>query len=774
MEKEIFALDIGTRKVMGIIARQLDDAIEILDVEAIEHPSRPMFDGQIHNIEEVAKTVRRLKEILESRQNKPQGDACLPVRQAGLPARQGGQPNSRSHKPEGDACLPARQDGQPNSRSHKKLEKVSVAVAGRNLLTFKSKTISEFDREEEITREMVKNLELQAIDNIISGQEESGLEFYCAGYSPVYYELNGNRISELIGHRGKSIACELIVTFLPRVVLNSMFAVLEQAGLTPVSVTLEPIAALYAIVPPEIRNLNILLVDIGAGTSDLALTKDGYIYGYGMVPEAGDEITEAISQILLVDFNAAETIKRSLDKKDVLDYEDIWGKKHKINSQNLIEKLSPRIKKLAEAIARTALELGEASPQAVIGVGGGSLTPHLIKELAVSFGLSQEQVGLRLPQAIKNIKDRTQRLTGPEAVTPIGIALIAANSLGLYFIELEVNHRKFRILDFQQKKDVLGALTVSGVLRKKRLYPRPGMAITCSVNGELKIIKGTLGKAARILRNGNPVGELSEKIENGDRLEFEEARDGENAAKSIGELLNLQPIKIIFNQEAVEILPALLMNERPASLDSGVIDRADIRILPLKIKDALRHKAINLENRFSERQILVNINGSPTILTQANFTLSLNGKEAHLNTEIKQNDNIEFLPEKPTSYKIKDIIDIPETVEKVHINVSGKNIEITVEPVQIFMNGRPARPDEFLLDGADIRVYHLKERAVILSEIFRYIDFDPRDTLGKRMKILVNDTPAGFTTPLVDGSKVRFLFEDRNEEEAKDRKFGTN
>lgn len=712
MVKEIFALDIGTRKVMGIIARQSDEVTEILDAEAIEHPRRPMFDGQIHSIEEVAKTVRRLKENLESRQNK-------------------------------------------------KLEKVSVAVAGRNLLTFKNKTVTEFDNEEEITREMVKNLELEAIDNIISGQEKNGLEFYCVGYSPVYYELNGNRITELIGHRGKSIACELIVTFLPRVVLDSMFAVLGRAGLTPVSVTLEPIAALYAIVPPEIRNLNLLLVDIGAGTSDLALTKDGYIYGYGMVPEAGDEITEAISQLLLVDFTTAEALKRSLAKKDALEYEDIWGKKHKINSQNLIEKLSPRIKNLAESIARAALELGEVPPQAVIGVGGGSLTPRLIKELAISFGLSEEQVGLRLPQAIKNIKDKTQRLTGPEAVTPIGIALIAANSLGLYFIEVEVNHRKFRILDFHQKKDVLGALTVSGALRKKRLYPRPGLAITCSIDGELRTVKGTLGKAARLLHNGNPVGELSEKIENGDCLEFEEAQDGQDAASPLGGLLNLHPIKIIFNQEPVEIFPPLLMNESPASLNSLVIDRANIRVLPLTIKEVLRHKAIDLKN-LKARQALVNINGNPRVLTQANFTLGLNGKEAHLDTEIKQNDTIEFLPEKPTSYKIKDIIDIPETVEKVRINVSGKNIEIIVEPVQIFMNGRPAKPDELLLDGADIRVYRLKERAVMLSEIFRYIDFDPQKAVGKRMKILVDDLPAGFTTPLVEGSRVRFLFEDRN------------
>lgn len=711
MEKEIFALDIGTRKVMGIVACQNGDCLEILDAEVIEHPQRPMFDGQIHSIEEVAKTVRRLKEHLEKRQNK-------------------------------------------------KLTKVSVAVAGRNLLTYKSKASAEFDLEEEITQETVKNLELEAIENIISGQQKNSYEFYCVGYSPVYYELNGERISDLIGHRGRTIACELIVTFLPRVVLDSMFSVLQKSGLEPDSVTLEPIAALHAIVPAEIRNLNILLVDIGAGTSDLALVKDGYIYGYGMVSEAGDEITERISHLLLADFTTAEAVKRSLDKKDTIEYADIWGRKHVLDSQGLIKKILPCIKKLAESIAKTTLELSEVCPQAVIGVGGGSLSPNLIKELAASFGLAEERVGLRLPQAIKNIKDRTQKLTGPEAVTPIGIALIAAGSLGLYFIEIEANYKKFRILDFQQKKDILGALTLSGLLYKKKLHPRPGMAISCSINGELKIIKGTLGEPANILRNGNSVLSLSERIENGDRLEFEQAKDGEDAALSVGELLNLGPIKISFNQESLEILPNVLMDGIPVSLEARVVDRADIRVLPLKIKDILLYKAIDLKN-LKSRQILVNINGNPKILTQANFTLRLNGQAAALDTEVKSDDTVELTAKELASHRIKDVVDIPDAIEKVHINVAGKDIEMHLEPVQIFINGRQAKPDEFLIDGADIRVYHLKERKVLLSEIFRYIDFDPRKTLGKRMRILVNDLPAGFTTPLAEGARVRFLFEDR-------------
>ena len=90
-----------------------------------------------------------------------------------------------------------------------------------------------------------------------------------------------------------------------------MFAVLKKSGLVPTNITLEPISAINAIVPEELRKLNIVLVDIGAGTSDLAITGGGFVFAYGMVPLAGDEITEVISESLLVDFATAERIKRA-------------------------------------------------------------------------------------------------------------------------------------------------------------------------------------------------------------------------------------------------------------------------------------------------------------------------------------------------------------------------------------------------------------------------------------------------------------------------------
>ena len=86
---------------------------------------------------------------------------------------------------------------------------------------------------------------------------------------------------------------------------------MNKVGLRVNNLTLEPIAAIEAVVPQKLRLLNIALVDIGAGTSDIAISSKESIASYGMVPQAGDEVTEAIVQECLVDFNTAEYIKRS-------------------------------------------------------------------------------------------------------------------------------------------------------------------------------------------------------------------------------------------------------------------------------------------------------------------------------------------------------------------------------------------------------------------------------------------------------------------------------
>jgi cell division protein FtsA len=712
MNPEFFALDIGTRKVMGIVAVTAGEELHVIDAQMQEHAARPMLDGQVHSIEAVAANVVAIKSALEK-------------------------------------------------RLHRVFHSAGVAVAGRNLLTHKMRVEHECDPVEEITREQIRSLELEAIGKIMAGAGTGLSDFYCVGYSPVYYELDGERLQDLAGHRGHNVSAEVIATFLPRLVLDSIFAVLKKAGLEPMNITLEPIAAIHAIVPLEMRRLNIVLVDIGAGTSDLAISKDGVVFAYGMVPEAGDEITECICGHFVVDFEVGEYIKRSIDVCDEISYKDIWDRSHKVKSVQVRELIRPAVRKLAKSIAETAIALNGGSAQAVIAVGGGALTPDLLEELAAQCGLPVQKVGIRLPRAIKGLHDATGTLTGPEAVTPIGIARMTGANQGIQFINVTVNGKKIKMLDLTQKKDILGALSLSGEIRQKRLYPRMGLALSVEVNGVFKTIKGTMGSPASITVNGRAVESLSLAISDGDVIELADAVDGEDASVIITDVVELTPVRLILNNDLVSAIPVVTMNGNEVAPQTQLPDRARISVEPLSVGAVLRQQGIALEQCF-ERQILVNINQTPRLLPQRNYTLTLNAKTVDFDTIVSYGDVINFSAQQPSFFRIQDVVSVPQGVDRIHISVNGRDVEMCMQKSQVFMNGREVKPDEFLVDGADITVYYSKAHTVLLSEIFNYIDVDSSKVFGKRMRFFVDDAPAGFTTSVPDGAQVKIVFEDRN------------
>ncbi len=255
----------------------------------MEHEERAMVDGQIHDISLVASVVQKVKNAMEE--------------EVGI-----------------------------------QLKEVSIAAAGRFLRTVNSKAELEIDGENEIDKEIIRSLELSAVKNAeeeINSTTEGKL--YCVGYSVKSFYLNGFVISNLMGHKGEKIGAEVIATFLPRSVVDSLYSVMNKVNLNVVNLTLEPIAAMEAAVPKNLRLLNIALVDIGAGTSDIAISSKEAISAYGMVPMAGDEITEAIVQEYLVDFNTAERIKRELGVNSEITYVDILGMENVISSEAILK-----------------------------------------------------------------------------------------------------------------------------------------------------------------------------------------------------------------------------------------------------------------------------------------------------------------------------------------------------------------------------------------------------------------------------------------------------
>ena len=103
--------------------------------------------------------------------------------------------------------------------------------------------------------------------------------------------------------------------------MDGLYSAVGQAKMTVANMTLEPIAAINVAIPENFRMLNIALVDVGAGTSDISITREGSIIAYGMIPYAGDELTELIVQQYLVDFQTAEKMKLASSSEDEVTYE---------------------------------------------------------------------------------------------------------------------------------------------------------------------------------------------------------------------------------------------------------------------------------------------------------------------------------------------------------------------------------------------------------------------------------------------------------------------
>ena len=146
---------------------------------------------------------------------------------------------------------------------------------------------------------------------------------------------------------------------MPRVVVDSLIAALKRCDLEMQALTLEPIAAINVLIPVTMRRLNIALVDIGAGTSDVALTEEGAITAYGMVPVAGDEITDALMNAFLLDFPMAEEVKRVLSTTEQVTFTDILGLEQTMSAAEVIAAIDNDIQVLAEKIAFKIMELNE-------------------------------------------------------------------------------------------------------------------------------------------------------------------------------------------------------------------------------------------------------------------------------------------------------------------------------------------------------------------------------------------------------------------------------
>ncbi|MGF7398840.1 cell division FtsA domain-containing protein [Thermoanaerobacterium thermosaccharolyticum] len=578
----IFSLDIGTRVVVGIVGVPENDKLKILAVEHMEHTDRVMFDGQIHDIEKVSSVACKIKEKLEKK---------LGV----------------------------------------SLKNVSLAAAGRSLKTKIVRVEKSIDENYIIKDSDIDNLVLSALNTAKEEISHEGytVKYHMVGYSITSFYLDGLPITNLKDHTGREISVEIIATFLPYDVVESLYSVARKADLNVTYLTLEPIAAIGVAIMPQIRMLNIALVDIGAGTSDIAISKEGNIIAYSMVPFAGDEITEAIQQHFLTDFNTAEKIKTNSKKE--IKFRDVIGIEHKVSRSDVLKIIDPVVKNLSKKICDEILKYNGKSPSAVFLVGGSSNLPNIAEEIAKNLSIQPERVSVRDASSITVVEYKGKKLKGPEYITPIGIAYSSMIDRKKDFITIYFNDEKLELLNVKE-------MTIMDVLLKtnfdsKKLIARPGRNLSFTLNGENIVINGEVGTPAKILKNGI-VSNLKSKVENGDKIVVISGINGKDAS------ITIKDLKDKYSASRITVNGSIVDD------DYIVKNGDDVKII--------------VEN---DEEFFVYINGDKTILTGKeqyifidifNFIdfqipknkipeMILNGKKASYTDILKKGDKIEII-----------------------------------------------------------------------------------------------------------------------------------
>ena len=476
-----------------------------------------------------------------------------------------------------------------------------------------------------MTGEDVHTLDLLGIEKAQEALKEvndTSYKFYCVGYSTVKFFLNDEVFISLEGHKANKIGEDIIVTFLPEDVVDGLYAAVGQAGLSVANMTLEPIAAINVAIPENYRMLNIALVDVGAGTSDISITRDGSIIAYGMIPHAGDELTEVIVQHFLVDFNMAESIKLQSTTSDTVTYKDIMSIEHTIPAQDVWDVTAPVVDNIAQEVSTKIRELnGDKTVSACFVVGGGGKIHGFTEKLAEDLDLPEERVALRGEEVLGDVTFEQEDIKkDPLLVTPIGICLNYYDQRN-NFIMVRFNGERIKLYDNNRLTIVDAALQAG--FPNDELFPKRGTPINFTVNGVARLVRGEAGEGAVVTMNGKPAS-INTPLEPNSEIVIEPSTAGEAAVYKISQLDEYNHSVITF-----------IINGRRVSCPRFVQVNGELEPEDYSIRE---NDVIETRNYYTVRQIAQFMD----LVIDTDQMIFVNNEEAGLDTLVYENFSVEW------------------------------------------------------------------------------------------------------------------------------------
>ncbi|MBI4247090.1 MAG: cell division protein FtsA [Candidatus Rokubacteria bacterium] len=374
----IVGLDVGTTKICAVIAEQNPTVgIDVIGVGAA--PSRGIRKGVVVNIDS---TVEAIKQAMA------EAEQMAGVEAAGVYAGIAGG-HIRSI----------------NSRG-------VVAVSG------KEREVSPADVERAV--DAARAINLPQDREIIHVLPQS------------FTVDDADGIREPVGMSGVRLEVDVHVVTAAITSVQNVVRAVNRAGLAVHDIVLEPLASAESVLYADEKELGVLLIDIGGGTTDVALFRDGVVWHTAILALGGDHISNDIALGLRTPAADAEDLKRRygcaltalVPAEETIDVPSVGGRKpRQLSRQILSEIIQPRVEEIFTLVARDLAKAGllEAATAGVV-VTGGTAIMEGVPELAEAVFDTPVRRGL--PETVGGLVDVVK---SPIYATGVGLAVYGAH-----------------------------------------------------------------------------------------------------------------------------------------------------------------------------------------------------------------------------------------------------------------------------------------------------------------------------------------------------------
>ncbi len=372
----IVGLDIGTTKIAAIVGRRNEfGKIEILGSGKTE--SIGVKRGVVSNIEN---TVQSIKKAIE----------------------------------------------EAESKSNVKIDYVNVGIAGQHIKSLQHRgIIIRKNIDDEISQKDVDDL-LESMRNLNMSPGEEIIDVI-----PQEYIIDGEAgIREPVGMLGNSLEANFHIIIGQTTAAKNIFKCVRKSNLDIVDLILEPIASAKAVLSDEEKEAGVALVDIGGGTTDVAIFHDGIIRHTAVIPFGGDVITEDVKEGCSIIKKHAEELKVKFGsalasenkEEEVVAIPGLRGRPPKeITLKNLASIIQARIEEIIEHVYFEIKNSGYENKliAGIVLTGGGSLLKHIAQLTEFMTGMDT-----RIGYPNEHLAEETaEELASPTYSTGIGLVI---------------------------------------------------------------------------------------------------------------------------------------------------------------------------------------------------------------------------------------------------------------------------------------------------------------------------------------------------------------